>query len=274
MNRALWSKAFADARWLCFWLAILLFGFQWIFVWATSLIELGALAIFLQSLPPAIEKLAGIPLAQVATTTGRIAMAYVDPVVLLAATCWGIARGSDVVSGEIGRGTMELLLAQPVRRVELLVSQAVVTTLGAALLAAAALCGTWCGVRFVTLDEAVEPLRFVPAALNLFALMIFLAGVSTLASSWDIYRWRTIGLVGGFYIVQLVIKVFARLVERLEGLLYVTFLGAFEPQQLVVSPDDAWQLSAWYDGTLVGLGVVAYVAAGVIFCKRDLPAPL
>ena len=41
----------------------------------------------------------------VATSLGRISMAYVDPVVVFAATVWGIGRGSDAVSGEIGRGT-------------------------------------------------------------------------------------------------------------------------------------------------------------------------
>ena len=44
---------------------------------------------------------------------------YVHPLVLFSAVIWAIMRGSDCVSGEIGRGTMEMLLAQPVRRTSL-----------------------------------------------------------------------------------------------------------------------------------------------------------
>ena len=40
---------------------------------------------------------------------------------------FAIARGSDVVSGELGRGTLEMLLAQPVSRLQVLYTQAAVT---------------------------------------------------------------------------------------------------------------------------------------------------
>jgi hypothetical protein len=31
---------------------------------------------------------------------------------------------------------------------------------------------------------------------------------------------------------------------------------------------------AWYDGILLGIGIVAYLIGAVIFSRRDLPAPL
>jgi len=274
MNRALWIKSLVDARLLLLSLALLLFAFNWIFVWISSMIELGAFAIFLQTLPPSFEKLSGVPFASVATSLGRISMAYVDPVVVFAATVWGIGRGSDAVSGEIGRGTMEMLLAQPVRRISVLATQAAATVGGAALLALASWLGTCAGVATVTLGEEVSMTAFLPGVVNLFAFMLFLAGFSTMVSSWDNYRWRTIGLVGGFYVIQLVMKVMARLVPKLEWLLQFTFLGAFEPQSLIIKQEQAWGLSLQYDGALIGLGLASYVVAAVVFCHRDLPAPL
>jgi ABC-2 type transport system permease protein len=274
MNRALWIKSLVDARLLLLALALLLFAFNWIFVWISSMIELGAFAIFLQTLPPSFEKLSGVPFASVATSLGRISMAYVDPVVVFAATVWGIGRGSDAVSGEIGRGTMEMLLAQPVRRISVLATQAAATVGGAALLALASWFGTCAGVATVTLGDEVSMTAFLPGVVNLFAFMLFLAGFSTMVSSWDSYRWRTIGLVGGFYVIQLVMKVMARLVPKLEWLMQFTFLGAFEPQSLIIEQEQAWALSLSYDGALIGLGLLSYVVAAVVFCHRDLPAPL
>jgi beta-exotoxin I transport system permease protein len=274
MNRALWIKSLLEARLLLLALAVLLFAFNWIFVWISSMIELGPFGVFLQTLPPSFEKLSGVPFTSVATSLGRISMAYVDPVVVFAATIWGIGRGSDAVSGEIGRGTMEMLLAQPVRRISVLATQAAVTIGGAALLALAAWLGTCAGVATVKLDDQVSMTAFLPGVVNLFALMLFLAGFSTMVSSWDNYRWRTIGVVGGFYVVELVIKVVARLVAKLEWLMQFTFLGAFEPQALIIDPRQAWAVSLKYDGALVGLGLASYLVAAVVFCNRDLPAPL
>jgi ABC-2 type transport system permease protein len=273
-NKALWRKAIGDARLLLLFLTALLFGFNWLFVYLSSLIDLGPLGVFLQTLPPAFEKLSGVPFASVATPVGRISAAYVDPVVLFATTIWAVGRGSDAVSGEIGRGTMEMLLAQPVRRISVLATQAAVTTLGSAILATAVLVGTCMGLATVSLNEHVDWTAFVPGAVNLFAMMFFLSGVSTLVSSADSHRWRTIGVVGGFYVVQLVFKVIGRLVERFSWLMYLTFGTACEPQALVIDAEQAWALSIRYDGVLIGIGLVCYAVAAAIFSQRDLPAPL
>ena len=149
--------------------------FNWLFVYLSSLIELGPLGVFLQTLPPSFEKLSGVPFASVATPVGRISAAYVDPIVLFATTIWAVGRGSDAVSGEIGRGTMEMLAAQPVRGVDSS-TQAVVTTIGSGILALAVLAGTCMGLATVKLGEHVLWTDFVPGVLNLFAMMFFLSG--------------------------------------------------------------------------------------------------
>jgi ABC-2 type transport system permease protein len=271
--RALWWKALSDARLLCLALVALMFSFHWIFVWLTSQIELGAFSLFLNALPRSWERLGAIPFNQIATPTGRLSLAYVHPVPVFAAIAWSIARGSDVVSGEIGRGTMEMLLAQPIRRSSVLVTHAVVTAAGSLLICLAGWLGLAAGVATVRLPSIVHASLFLPGTANLFAFIFFLTAATTLASSWDSYRWRTIGFIGGFYIIELILKLIARMAPRLDWLSYTTFLTAYEPQLMIVEPEQAWATSWAYDGTLIGLGLVLYLVAGVIFCKRDLPAP-
>ena len=53
-----------------------------------------------------------------------------------------------------------------------------------------------------------------------------------------------------------------------------TFMSAYEPQQMIVQPAEAWTLSLYYNGILLGLGLAAYVASVAVFCRRDLPAPI
>lgn len=271
MKWVLWSKAWHDCWPLLVSLGLLLFGFNWLYVWMSSLVELGALAVFLSALPQAFEQMIGVPFSKVATPTGRIAVAYIDPIVIFSAVAWGIARGSDAIAGELGRGTLEMLLAQPVRRTALVVAHAVVSTLGAALLALCTLLGTWVGLATVPLSGHVAARDFLPGVLNLFGLMVCLGGMSTLASSWETLRWRAIGVVTGVYVVSLILKIVARMVPWLDWLMYATFLGAFEPQSLVISPADAWQRLWTMNGILLGLGVAGYILAAVIFERRDLP---
>ena len=274
MNRALWSKSLRESRTLLVSLTLLMFAFHWLFVWLTSLVDLGAYKVIMQALPGEFRSMIHLPIAKLATDAGRISLAYIDPVAIFAVLSWALARGSDCVAGEIGRGTMEMLLAQPVSRLAVLAVHAAVTTLGAAVLAVAAWLGTAQGVIACKMAGDVPLAAYIPAAANLFALTFFLAAASSMISACESYRWRAIGVMGGFYLVELVIKVVGRLAPQFDWLLYATFLGAFEPQVLAVSPERAWELSLRYDGTLIGLGLAAYTVAAVVFCRRDLPAPL
>jgi ABC-2 type transport system permease protein len=271
---ALWIKALSEARLLLFaeMVAIVVFGV--VYVWLMSQVDLGALGTFLKALPSTFERVAGVPFRSIATPEGRLAMFFVDPVTAFVAVSWSIARGSDCISGELGRGTMELLLAQPVRRVTIVVVQAIVTTGGAALIALSAWFGLWLGMQITGFAAPLEPTQFIPSAINLFGLMFFLAAFSTLVSAAGRDRRRTIGLSAGFYLVQVLMKVVAQAAPTFAWLRYGTFLGAFDPQSLAVYPQTAWAELAWRSGCLIGLGIAAYAAAAAVFCRRDLPAPL
>lgn len=273
-NKALWKKTLVEARALLAACTLLMFVFNWLYVWVSSQVKLGALQEFIASLPEGFQNLSGVPVQDVATVAGRIALGYVDPVILVATAVWGIARGSDVVSGELNRGTMEMLLAQPLRRISVLVVHAIVTLGGAAIIALAAFLGTAAGLATVTLERPVETWLFIAPAVNVFAMGSYVAAIATLVSACDRYRWRTVGLVGGYYVLSMICEVLGKMVEWLGWLRYFTFLAAFEPQPMVSHPERAWQLSLEHNGVLLGLAAVAYVVAAVVFCRRDLPAPL
>ncbi len=285
MNWALWKKNVREARWLLAGCAVLMFAFHWLRVWLVSQMPLENFRLILSLLPSKLERISPVPFQQVATPEGRIAYAYDEPLVILLVTVWAIARGSDAISGEVGRGTMEMVLAQPVRRLSVLGTQAAVTILGAAAIVAAAWLGMWTGLATISLDQPVAASRFVPCAINLFAFGTFIAGLSTLVSSCDRYRSRTIGIVGGFYAIEMVVKAVGRMAPQLHWLTYCSFFTAYEPQVLIADPRRAW--SWWfrddealilgglgYDAILLGLGLICYVAAAVVFARRDLPAPL
>jgi ABC-type transport system involved in multi-copper enzyme maturation permease subunit len=169
---------------------------------------------------------------------------------------------------------MEMVLAAPVRRTSVFVTQALATTVAAAILCTVLFGAVWLAVASGPWAGKVDPLRFLPAAANVFGLMVCLAGIAAGVSAADSYRWRSVGIMCGFYVFSLLAKLVGRLSKPLWWVGYLSILNAYEPQRLVGDPTESWRLLAAYDVVLLGVGLAAYVAGAVWFARRDLPAPL
>lgn len=323
MNRAVLQKCIVEARLLFAACAIALFAFCWVRIYIVSRVDLETFSEIVEKLWDKWAEFWPVSLSQLLSYSGRIAVTFDEPIVVLCVLVFAIARGSDVVSGEINRGTMELLLAQPVSRWQVMLSQAVVTIAGIVLLSLVTWCGTLAGIMTNTVQEEVPrpalkvpgiglsiplslekpekirvPMRdkvdaedFLPGAVNLGALGICLAGISSLASAFDRYRWRTIGLVVGIFVVQTIFKIAGTAIAEVAWLKKLSFVTAYEPQRFIATAvhDSAntWSLvlrdsqgtifdlgPLGYNLILLGIGLGCYLAAAIVFQKRDLPAPL
>lgn len=274
-NAATWKRTWGDQRVLFLSLVALWGVFPWIYLWLSAQIPMPAFQdVLLKAIPERWQKLSGVPIAEVATHAGRIALAFVDPIVVLGATVWSITRGSDAVSGQLERGTMEMVLAAPVRRSAVFLSQAIATTVAAALLCCVLLASVWTAVAFGPWSAHVAPARFIPAVLNVFGLMVAIGGLSALVSAADSHRWRTVGILSAFYVFSILAKLVGRLGKSLDWVSFLSILTAYEPQRLVTGSADSWWRLAAYDGVLLGIGIAAYVTGAIVFSRRDLPAPL
>ncbi|MGE0755505.1 MAG: ABC transporter permease subunit [Pirellulaceae bacterium] len=326
MTHLLLYKCWRESRWLLAGCAASIFTFCWLRVWIVSRLSTDRFRAILEMLPGDWRKFLSVDFEWLITYPGRIALAYQELIVVLCVAVWAIARGSDAVSGEINRGTMEMLLAQPVSRRHVLWTQNTVAVVGMAVLAAAAWTGTAAGIwtthvkeevyprlalpfpfpglgdslplpfgtpetRQIPMRDKVDARVFLPASANLFAMGVLMAGVTTWLSSWDRYRWRTIGIMTGTMIVQVILKAAAMGLEGWEWLSYTTVLSAYVPEVHVriadATPEQLWALmqtdeqGGWtglgpvvQDLLLLGGGVVGFIAAVYRFSRRDLPAPL
>jgi ABC-2 type transport system permease protein len=273
MNRALWSKALTDAWRHLLASVTLLTLFAWLFVWLMSRFPVGGIGIILNLLPGFVEALVGLPLTLLASPAGQLSILYIDVVTLLVCVGWALGRGSDSVSGEIARGTMDLILSLPVWRVTVLIVPAIVTAVGSMLLSVSVYLGTTIGLACVHFQDAPAPVTFLPAAVNLFCMTFCFTAITTLVSSWGRDRWSTVGIAGGFFIFSLIVKLVARMWPNGKWLFSLSFLSAFEPQRLMLLPNADGPSAMQCNLTLLGLGLASYVAAAVIFSHRDIPGP-
>jgi ABC-2 type transport system permease protein len=280
MKLALVRKSIREAQLLLLASTFIMCAFCWLRVWLVSLLPTDRFRTIIEQFRE-FERFVPVPFEQLFTYPGRIALTYDELIVVMCVVIWSIARGSDSVAGELGRGTMEMVLAQPVTRKRVLLTQAVVTNLGVALLALASWVGIYAGIHTTSVEEPVvvptisllplpllgavpaelltegetrvvpmiskvNPHDMWPATFNLFAFGFFLAGFSTLASACDRYRWRTIGIVAAVYVVQLIMKIVGLASEQWSWLLRFTFFTAYDPERFVSvavnTPQDTWRL--------------------------------
>lgn len=276
MNRILIRK-YIGQSWLLFAsCGAALFAFAWIRVWVVSLLDMGQFKTILEQFRE-FEKFAPIGFDALFTYSGRVGMTFDEPIVILCTVIWCIARGSDVVSGELGRGTMEMVLSQPITRKSLLASHAVVSIGGLALLALLVWAGIGAGVyatsveeslpqptlripyvnfdiplsagepatQTVELSDRVDVRMYASSTFHLFAFGFFLLALATMLSSMDRYRWRTVGCVVAIYVMQLVIFGLGKAAESLQWLLSLSFFSCYKPQKMTSLVSDEGLMAPW-----------------------------
>lgn len=276
IHRILVRKNVEQAALLWFGCGAALFAFCWVRVWVVSLLDMSRFRTIVEQFRE-FERFAPIKFDQLFTYAGRIGMTFDEPVVVFCIVVWAIARGSDAVSGELGRGTLEMILAQPISRTRYLVSHAVVSVAGLAGLTLLIWLGIWIGVQLTSVEETVPPpalvvpwvnvtiplsvaepekvviaMRdeidcgvFLGSCVNVFAFGYFLLALTTWLSSIDRYRWRTIGVVITIYVFELVVFGLGKAAERLQFLTHCSFFDLYRPQPISRAAIEHGWLGQW-----------------------------
>lgn len=322
MSSPLLRKTWRESRWLLLGCCATVYAFCWLRVWMVSRLETDRFRAILEMLPGDWRRFLSVDIDWLITYQGRISLAYQELIVILAMVIWTVARGSDTVSGELNRGTMEMLLAQPISRLRILWTQAAIAFFGVFLIAASAFGGTCTGVYATRVKEEVRPQLslpiyipgvgtevplpfgkaktvqtrmsekvdvrlFLPATVNLASLGVMVLGFTLLMSAWDRFRWRTIGIVSGTLIAQIMLKIAGMASEGTRWLKSFSLLSAYDPEVFVrmadVRPTAAWSFLL-YDsqgrwegfgplashGLLLFVGFACLAGASVVFCRREL----
>jgi ABC-2 type transport system permease protein len=233
-----------------------------------------------------------------------LSIGYVHPLVQTILCIWAVGRAAGAISGEIDRGTMELLLAQPLPRYRLVLAHLGVDLLTIPVLCLSLWAGTWLGTwlvgpieidadhlkRFpipVQVDpEALrtDPAAFGPGLWNVAALVFAVSGYTMWLSAAGRFRWRVLGLAVMVTLVQFLINLVGQLWDALAPLRPLTVFYYYQPQQIILGRGWTVDLSVWNDGqplcqvpvlaVLGAVGAAGYGLALWTFCRRDLPAPL
>src|SRR5439155_3377196 len=216
MTRVLVRKLLRDIRVFLIVVVILLFAFQLLWARVTYQISVNLLPFFEKNLPGGAEQLFDTlfkegPAQIVQTLIGggtinlrrsldTLSVGYVHPLTLIILSVWAIGRASAAIAGEIDRGTMELLLAQPISRSRVILAHFLVDVLTIPILCLSMWLGTWAGTCLVGLKDnpnlnlRADPWPFIPSLLNVAALIFATTGSTLVLSAAGRFRSRVLGL--------------------------------------------------------------------------------
>lgn len=224
-----------------------------------------------------------------------LSIGYVHPLVQTILCIWAVGRASGAIAGEIDRGTMELLLAQPVARYRVVLAHLGVDLVVIPILCLAMWAGNWAGVALfgrIVPDASptetelhVDPRTLAPGLVYVAALVFAVSGYTMWLSSLGRFRGRVMGLAVFLTLVQFLVNIIGQLWDALTPLRPYTVFFYFQPQQAILRhhwlvhvelPWNAKGTGYPVNGVavLVLIGIIGYGLAGWTFCRKDLPAPL
>ena len=290
MNRALLNKFLRESMLLWIALAIGLFAFAWFRVWVVGEVDTARFKQILELIPKDWRRFAAVDFDWITSYLGRTSLTLDEPMIMLLVGGWGIVRGSDVVSGEINRGTMEMVLSQPVSRTTVFLQHFWLSVGGLFLLSLIVWMGMSIGIYTTDIEEStypelniplinysipitfvgpetetvamidkIKPPQFLPGIINMFCFGFFIVCYSMMFSAWDRFRWRTLGIVVGIYFVGGLVKVASMATEKLSWLKFFTFYTLYEPALCIETvekrPESTWHLLRYSsESELLGLG--------------------
>jgi ABC-2 type transport system permease protein len=217
------------------------------------------------------------------------------------------------VAGEIERGTMELLMAQPVPRGRLVLAHLIVDALVLPVICLSFFAGTQFGLwavgafvpDYTMLDEAtteaglvalqglihrdttpltVSGMGELTGLVNTLALMFAISGMTIALSAVGRSRWKVVGYSVLVVVVMFVANTVGQLWEPAGFARPLTLFFYYQPQRTMiegswlVDPGSVWNPGRPFlvpaVGVLLGVGALGYALALRTFTRRDLPAPL
>ncbi|MCL5093911.1 MAG: ABC transporter permease [Patescibacteria group bacterium] len=215
-------------------------------------------------LPEGLMKAFGLDINTLGTFEGYISTEFFSMVVPIMVIAFAVSFAGWAIAGEIEKGTVEILLAQPISRLKAFLSKYIA---GFSYLA------LFIGVSILSVipmakifDFSIKSGNFlkVTGITFLFGLAVYSLGV--LFSSIFSEKGKVYLATSGILILMYVLNIIAVLKDNLKDLKYFSFFHYYNPSEVLVKGKIDW-LGVWI---FLLVAFVSTVLAAFWFKKRDI----
>lgn len=258
-----------DYRLLVLGAVVLLTGFMILFIFAVNSLDIDHRREWMRVewIRRLVSTIMGADTLDLITPTGMVAFGFTHPVVWMVVIAFVLATTTGLLTGEIDRGTIDVLAALPVSRARLYITQSLYVALCGVPLCGALWLGTAVGRRLAGMSEFDLALMGMMAC-HLYVAFVFLVGVCSLASVVVSRRSTALTVCFLVFFYSFVLRLLEGFWPAARNIGWAGFLHYYEPAQVALHRH--WQ--ARDIAVLLAAGHLAWGLGLVAFCRRDLPA--
>ncbi|MGI8474812.1 MAG: ABC transporter permease [Thermomicrobiales bacterium] len=231
--------------------------------------DLDRLAPLLSIVPPSFWALMNVTPDFLTTVglAGYLSLGFTHPAYLILSTTtvvWFVARS---LAGEMERGTIQFTLCRPVSRSRLYLSRVAGFVVVSILVASIGPIGMLLGLGIAPPAKAFPYRHFLATGMSSWLLVWAIGGLTLLFSARANSMGQAIGWALGAFIVSYVIDYFAALWAFLQPIDPFSVFHYYDPSQALARGS-----LPLLNIVVLGLvGLIAIVAGGAVFSRRDLP---
>ena len=168
------------------------------------------------------------------------------------------------IAGDIDKGTIEMVLAQPISRIKLFFSRYLAGAVGLIAFSVVSAFSPVLWAELHGIDYDLKKFAVLSLGCILFSLAAF--GLAMLVSSLVSDKGKVGMITGGTIALMYVLNILASLQEKLENLKYFSFFNYYRGEVLL----GKGEFVQWSVPVLGGFALVTAMLALYIFNKRDI----
>jgi ABC-2 type transport system permease protein len=222
---------------------------------------------FIDMMPSFVKSMLGGSALQVGNVSALIAIGYNHPMTLILYMLYAVGVPTALLSSEIQRGTMELILSRHVTKLQVYVCAGLITTIGMFLLVLVMFLGTVAGTTIYPFAQAVPYHSFLRLAISGGLLASAVGAIALLSAASFRHKHMAVGATVAFLVVNYFVSVIAVWWPRMAWLSPTTIF--YYAGEVDIFVHNAWPVKDM--SVLIGLLVTASLAGAIIWQRRDLP---
>jgi len=216
-------------------------------------------------LPGIIKASLGGDVLRAGNTSALLAMGYQHPLVMLLYMLFAVGVPTTLLSGEIQKGSMELILSRRVTKNHAYLCAGLITVAGMFALVLVMFMGTIAGTRLYDFGPNLLLYSFFKMALVGGLLASVVGGIALLAAA-SFQRNIAIWLTVAYLVINYFVSIFAQWWARMSWLKPATIFNYVDGPRIFTKP--GWPIDDI--AVLLAMLVISTILGGVIWSRRDL----
>ncbi len=220
---------------------------------------------FLNILPSIVKTAIGGEMLQSGSMPALLTIGYQHPFVMFLLMLFAVGVPTGLLTGEVQRGTMELILSRPVTKTQVYLCACVLTLAGMFALVFVMYIGTAAAVNVYEFNEPIPLDRFLRIAVNAGLLASTFGAFALLCAASFSRFYSAVGIAVAFLSLNYFVAIIAEWWPRMGSLRYATLF-------YFVYYSDIWH--GWpldHMAWLAAILLVTAILGGIIWHRRDLP---